>query len=187
MPMPQWMQNLIEGWPMIRANLPTFFVICVLIAGVIWAAFGWSYSTVLASKNAQIELLETRVSDYQDKLKGASPEQAAGELQRLRSELDDTRRQLNTIQNPPRDDNSVYQRGKRIGVVGGIHIDIPTSTVGFDQMTIAGKLDEATNVEFRNLILAFKGSDGIGSASQGLAVTTTYVRARFAIVGNRPD
>lgn len=71
--MPQWMQHLTEGWPMIRANLPTFSVILVLIIGAVWIAVNWSYSGVLASKNAQIELLDRQIAD----LKGnPAPNQA---------------------------------------------------------------------------------------------------------------
>jgi hypothetical protein len=46
--MPQWMQDLTAGWPMIRANLPTFFVVLVLILGAVWIVVNWSYSGVLA-------------------------------------------------------------------------------------------------------------------------------------------
>jgi hypothetical protein len=49
---------------MIRANLPTFFVIVVLIAGAIWIVVNWSYSGVLASKNGQIELQDRQLADY---------------------------------------------------------------------------------------------------------------------------
>jgi hypothetical protein len=48
---------------MIRANLPTFAVILVLIVGVVWIVVNWSYSGVLASKNAQIELLDRQIAN----------------------------------------------------------------------------------------------------------------------------
>jgi hypothetical protein len=81
--MPQWMQDLTAGWPMIRANLPTFFVILVLTAGVIWAAFNWSYSAVLAGKNSQIELQDRQLADYKQKLDGATPDQAKAKIEAL--------------------------------------------------------------------------------------------------------
>jgi len=53
--MPQWMQDLFAGWPIIRANLPTFFVIAVLIFGAVWWLMDWRYGAIVASKNGQIE------------------------------------------------------------------------------------------------------------------------------------
>jgi hypothetical protein len=81
--MPQWMQDLFAGWPMIRANLPTFFVILALIIGVVWVVVNWSYSGVLASKNGQIELQDRQLADYRDKLKGATPEEAKAKIDML--------------------------------------------------------------------------------------------------------
>jgi hypothetical protein len=88
--MPQWMQDLTEGWPMIRANLPTFFVILVLIIGAVWVAFNWSYGSVLASKNGQIELQDRQLADYRDKLKGATPEEAKAKIDALEEKVHNT-------------------------------------------------------------------------------------------------
>jgi hypothetical protein len=89
--MPQWMQDLTAGWPMIRANLPTFAVIMVLMSGAIWIVVNWSYSGVLASKNGQIELQDRQLSDYREKLKGASPEQAKAKIDNLEEQARDVR------------------------------------------------------------------------------------------------
>lgn len=88
--MPQWMQDLTAGWPMIRANLPTFFVILVLMVGAIWVAFSWAYGGVLASKNGQIELQDRQLADYRDKLKGATPEEAKAKIDALEEKVRNT-------------------------------------------------------------------------------------------------
>jgi hypothetical protein len=77
------MQDLISGWPMIRANLPTFFVILVLIIGAIWWIMNWRYGDLLASKNGQIELQDRQLADYKQKLDGASPDQAKSKIDAL--------------------------------------------------------------------------------------------------------
>lgn len=178
--MPDWFSKLVQEWTVI-ASAPVSFTTSVLVAAAIaWAVVNWSYSSVLSSKNANIELLQGRLSAYQDKLKGASPDQAADEIKRLRSEID-------SIKNPPRDDNSVYQQGKRIGVVANARVDNLNMKVTFHQMTIVGEIDPATNVEFRSLVLFYAGADAIGQARQGLSMTTTYQNARFSIVGNRRE
>src|ERR1700733_5100966 len=81
--MPQWMQDLFAGWPMIRANLPTFFVILVLIIGGIWWLMDWRYGSIVASKAGQIELQDRQLADYKQKLDGASPDQAKAKIEAL--------------------------------------------------------------------------------------------------------
>jgi hypothetical protein len=85
--MPQWMQDLIAGWPMIRANLPTFFVILVLIICAVWWIMGWRYGDLLASKNGQIELQDRQLAAYKQKLDGATPEQAKSRIDALEAQL----------------------------------------------------------------------------------------------------
>jgi len=61
--LPQWMQNLIAGWPMIRANLPTFLVILLLMAGVLWLMFNWAYGSVISNQASEIKLLERQKAE----------------------------------------------------------------------------------------------------------------------------
>ena len=41
-----------------RANVPTFIVIVVLIAGIVWAALSWAYGSIINHQGAEIKLLE---------------------------------------------------------------------------------------------------------------------------------
>jgi hypothetical protein len=50
-------------------------------------------------------------------------------------------------------------------------------------MLIAGHLDQASHVEFKNLVLGFVDLDGFSQTRQG----RTLVNAQFSIVGNRRD
>lgn len=43
---------------MIRANIPTFIVILVLIIGVVWAVMSWGYGAIISHQAAEIKLLE---------------------------------------------------------------------------------------------------------------------------------
>ena len=80
-------------------------------------------------------------------------------------------------------ENTIFQNGKRIGEVVGVRIDPPNNSVVFDRMAIAGHLDQASHVEFKNLVLAFVGLDGLSQTRQG----RTLLNARFSIVGNCRD
>jgi hypothetical protein len=85
--MPRWMQDLFAGWPMIRANLQTFFVIVVLIFGAVWWLMDWRYGAIVASKIGQIELQDRQLADYKQKLDGASPDQAKAKIDALEEKV----------------------------------------------------------------------------------------------------
>lgn len=92
--MPQWIQDLFAGWPMIRANLPTFFFIVVLIFGAIWWLMDWRYGGVIAqrdgvinNRDSEITLLKGQRDDYKDKLSGATPDQAKARIDALEARL----------------------------------------------------------------------------------------------------
>ncbi len=172
---------------MIKAAPKSFATVAVIMTAVIWAAINWSYSAVLSGRDSQIAALRDQIADYVEKLKGQSPDQAEGQIETLRDQLKETKKQLEAYINPPRDKNSIYQNGTRIGIVANPKIDTGNKTVVFDAVTVSGELDTATNVEFRTLVLAFEKSDGFNQARMGLAATTTYQNAKFFIVGNRTN
>ncbi|MPZ55028.1 MAG: hypothetical protein GEU91_00755 [Rhizobiales bacterium] len=178
-----WLSKLLREWTAISAAPMSLAAAVVVPAAITWAAVNWSYSSVLADKNAQIERLNARASAYQDKLGGASPEQAAGEMQSLNDQLIETRRQLAEIQSPLREPNAVYQNGRRIGAVDGAEIDAASQSVAFQRMTVDRELDQATNLEFRDLVLSFRGYAAVTRAGRNPAVT--YHNTRFAMVGHR--
>jgi hypothetical protein len=190
--MPNWMQRLFEEWQVIKAApysaLVVLAVLLTVLVPAIWAVMAWSYSTVLSNKNSQIDLLKDRITAYESKLKVASPDQAASEMQSIRDQLADAKRQLAGILNPPRAENGLYQRGRQIGVALPPKIDTASKTAVFSVITVAGgPLDEATNVEYRNLVLAYQRSDQVHQMSHGLTGQTSYAGATFQIVGNRAD
>jgi len=62
-------------------------------------------------------------------------------------------------------------------------MDPPNNSVVFDRMTIAGHLDQASPIEFKDLVLAFVGLDGFSQTRQGRIL----VNAQFSIVGAPRD
>jgi hypothetical protein len=85
--LPKWLQDLVNGWPMIKANPAAFIAIVVAIAVVEWFILGFSYSGRLSSKDAQIELQDRQLSDYREKLKGATPDEAKAKIDELEKRL----------------------------------------------------------------------------------------------------
>jgi hypothetical protein len=85
--MPEWVQNLTQGWPMIKANLPTFIVLTALIVAVVWWLMDWRYGGIIANKDSEIVLLKGQRDDYREKLSGATPDQAKARIDALETRL----------------------------------------------------------------------------------------------------
>jgi hypothetical protein len=116
------------------------------------------------------------LADYRNVLDGASPHEAAYKITQLKGKL-------GAIKGVQRDEKTVFQNGKRVGEVVGVRIYAPNKSVVFDRMTIAGHLDQASPVEFKDLVLAFVDLDGFSQTRQG----RTLLNAQFSIVGPRRD
>jgi hypothetical protein len=170
--MPEWFFGLAREWSSISAAPVSFAVDLVVVIIVAWAILHWFYRRRLSSKDIQIEILQSRLADYRNVLEGASPREAAYKISQLKGKLE-------AIKSVPHDENTLFQKGKRIGEVVGVRIDPPNNSVVFDRMTIAGHFDQASHVEFKDLVLAFIGLDGFSQTRQG----RTFVNAHFSVVG----
>jgi hypothetical protein len=73
---------------MIWANPKTFALMTAVIIAIIWLIVNYSYSTVLANKNSQIELQDRQLADYKQKLDGATPDQAKARIDALEARLE---------------------------------------------------------------------------------------------------
>ena len=166
--MPEWFDGMVQEWSLIGAAPISFVITLVVVIIVLWAILHWFYRRILSSKDIQIEVLQSRLADYRNVLEGASPREAAYKITQLKGKLE-------AIKGVPRDENTIFQKGKRIGEVVGVRIDPPNNSVVFDRMAIAGHLDQASHVEFKNLVLAFGGLDGFSHNRQG----RTFLNARF--------
>ena len=172
--MPEWFEGVAQELSLISAAPVSFAIALVVVIIVVWAILHWFHRRMLSSKDIRIEVLQSRLADYRNVLEGASPREAAYKITQLKGKLE-------AIKGMPRDENTIYQKGKRIAEVVGIRIDPANNSVVFDRMRIAGHLDQATHVEFKNLVLAFVGLEGFSQTRQG----RTIVNAQFSIVGNR--
>src|SRR5260221_6860020 len=173
--MPEWFDGAAQELSLIGAAPTSFAIALVVVIIVVWAILHWFYHRMLSSKDIQIEVLQSRLADYRNVLEGASPREAAYKITQLKGKLEAIK--------GVRDEHANFQNVKRIGEVVGVRIEPPNNSVVFDRMVIAGHLDQASHVEFKNLVLAFVGLDGFSQTRQG----RTLVNAQFSIVGNRRD
>ena len=106
--MPSWQDiiNFFDGqWRVIR-DAKTSFALALLLAGIIiWGLLSWRYAAqlenkdaVIGSRDATIKYQDAELTDYRSKLKGATPEEAAQQIERLRSELNEMQGKLSNLQ-----------------------------------------------------------------------------------------
>jgi hypothetical protein len=85
--LPEWIIKFLEQWAVVKAAPIPFIAAVVIVGAVLWLLIGWSYTAVLNSKNAQIELQDRQLADYKEKLGGASPSEAKAELDALKEKV----------------------------------------------------------------------------------------------------
>lgn len=92
---------------MIQAAPRSFGVVVFLVGGLVWFVTSQVYVNQVSGRDTQIGILRDRIGDYEQKLKGKTPDQAAGEIDSLREQLKETKKRLDLVVNPPRDANSI--------------------------------------------------------------------------------
>jgi hypothetical protein len=89
-----FLSKLREQAAVIKAA-PYPFVLAVAIVGVgVWSIVNWGYSTVISSKNSQLEFADRQIADYKEKLGGASPDQAKARMEALEKEVGSLKQQV---------------------------------------------------------------------------------------------
>lgn len=86
MPLWSW-KDIVGQLAVIRAAPVPSAMMTVAVIGIVWGAVNWSYSSVLANKNSQIELLEKQIADCKDKLNTKSPSDAKGRIDALEARV----------------------------------------------------------------------------------------------------
>ncbi len=60
------LSKFMEQWALVMSAPIPHIIALFLGLGIIWGINSFSYSTILSSKNANIELLQGRIAAYQD-------------------------------------------------------------------------------------------------------------------------
>jgi hypothetical protein len=88
--MPSW-KEILEQFAMILAAPIPFFVVTLAIFGIVWAAYNWAYSSIIANRDATIVSLEQRIKlrddQLADKLHSTPPDEARSIIRGLEDRL----------------------------------------------------------------------------------------------------
>jgi hypothetical protein len=171
--MPKIVDDLFAEWPMIKAAPRSIAVIAVVIIVAAWLAINWSYSAVISGKDGQIGILRDRIGAYEQKLQGATPDQAAGELKALRDQVEEQKKQLDRLMHPPHDPLGLYQDGISVAMMRAAIANPMDDTIILQMVGSRSPLDMNRTFEFREFRVLCSGQS-TGNMSMGPQTTILY-------------
>lgn len=83
-----FIKHMTGEWKEILAGAPVSFCIAVVVAGgLIWGVVNWRYSSIIENYESRLKLKDEQLSDYKEKLNGATPAEAKARLDTLEQQV----------------------------------------------------------------------------------------------------
>jgi hypothetical protein len=176
----------------IKTAPEVFLLLTVVAIGVWYLAFQRIEGEHLAALENKIAEREALITEYRSKLNGATPEQAANEIEKLTKSLADAQRNLNeaktkaaSVDVRPRDPWSLYEEDNPIAVVRDPKIDLDNKKITFPVATSRVILGINKSYQFQNWKLACGSTQVYNAVRNGAAREFSYAPLTCKIVGNR--
>ena len=164
----------------------------IITLGVSYFAFQHFHRERVAALNDRIVSQERLLTDYQTKLRGATPEEAATQIEKLTSLLADTQKSLNEIKskaasvdNRSRDPRRLYENNNPIALTQDPKIDLDKKMITFPVVNATAILGTNKLYEFHDWKLACGGTQLYNMTNDGTAREFSYSPLTCKIVGNR--
>jgi len=155
-------------------------------------AFEHFHRDRVAVLNARIASQERLLADYQTKLKGATPDDAATQIERLTSLLTETQKNLSeakrkpvSVENRSRDPRWLYEDDNPIAEVQDPKVDLDNKRIIFPVVSSAAILGTNKFYEFRNWKLACGSTRFYNMVANGSGYDYSYSPLTCKIIGNR--
>jgi hypothetical protein len=167
------------------------------LAGIItfaisYFAFEHLHREHLVALNERIASQERQLGDYRTKLRGATPDEAAAQIEKLTSLLAETQKSLSaakskpaSIENRSRDSRLLYADNNPIAKVDDPKLDLDNKKIIFPIVNSAAILEINRPYEFRDWKLACGGTQLYQMISNGVGRDYSYSPLICKIVGNR--
>ena len=177
---------------MVREAPEVFVLLGIMTLGLSYLVLQEFHRERLAVLNDRIASQEALLGEYRTKLKGATPEQAASQIEQLTKLLGDTQKALNdvknrvtSLENLPRDPRRLYQDDSIMALVQDPKVDLDKKTVMFPAVTSKVLLGNDKIYEFQNWKLACGGTRLYNTVSTGATHEFSYSPLTCKIVGSR--
>ena|SRR6516225_5838223 len=164
----------------------------VVSIAVSYFAFDNLHRERVAALNETIASQERLLTNYRTKLKGASPDEAARQFEKLASQLAETQRSLSVAKSNPvsvetrsRDPRRLYDDNKPIALVGDPKVDLDKKKIIFPAVNAETLLGANKTYEFQDLKLACGGTQLYSMINDGSGSQYSYSPLACKIVGSR--
>jgi hypothetical protein len=146
----------------------------------------------VATLNETIASHERLLSDYRTKLKGATPDEVASQIEKLTRFLADAQKSLSlttsqpvSVENRSRDPRRLYEDNNPIAMTQDPKIDLERKKITFPLVSAAVILGINKVYEFQGWKLACGGTQLYNAATDGVGHEYSYSPLTCKILGNR--
>jgi hypothetical protein len=164
----------------------------IVAIGVSYFAFQHFYRERVAVLNDRISSQAALLNDYRTKLRGATPEEAATQIEKLTGLLAETQKSLNdarvkpvSVQNRSRDPRRLYQDNNPIAVTQDPKIELEKKRIKFPVVNASITLGSNKVYEFQDWKLACGGTQLYNMVNGSAAREFSYAPLTCKILGNR--
>jgi len=176
----------------IRGAPETVVLVGIITLGVSAFAFQHYHRERVAALTERISSQERLLADYRTKLRGATPEEAATQIEKLTGLLAETQKSLReakskpvSVENRSRDPRRLYQDNNPVALTQDPKIDLDKKMVTFPVVNAAVVLVINKVYEFHDWKLACGGTQLYNLINDGAAREFSYSPLAYKIVGNR--
>jgi hypothetical protein len=185
-------KRVLTNFAGIKAAPEAFLLLMIITIGVSYLVFQRVQSQHLEVLENKIAAREALINEYRSKLNGATPQQAANEIEKLTKTLADAQRNLNEAKTTaasfdvrPRDPRSLYEEDNPIALVQDPKIDLDNKKITFPVVTSSVILGINKSYQFQNWNLACGSTRLYNTIRNGAAPEFSYAPLTCKIVGNR--
>jgi cell division protein FtsL len=177
----------------IKAAPEAFLLLIIITLAVSYLASQRSHNKHVVVLDQKITEREALISEYRTKLNGATPQQAASEIEKLTKALAEAQSNLNeaktkaaSVNVKPRDPRSLYDEDNPIAAVRDPKIDLNNKKITFPVATSSVILGINKSYQFQNWKLACGSTQVYNTIrNNGAAPEFSYAPLTCKIVGNR--
>ena len=164
----------------------------IVTFGISYLVFQHLHREFVAALNDRIASQERLLADYRTALKGAAPDEAEAQIEKLTSLLAETQKKLSEAKSKPasaenrsRDPRRIYEDNNPIAEVQDPKLDLNNKKIIFPTVNSSTILGSNKSYEFQNWKLACGSTQLYNMVSNGVGYDYSYSPLICKVVGNR--
>ena len=177
----------------IRGAPEAIVLVGIIAAGVSYVALQHFHREHVGALNDRIASQERLLADYRSKLRGATPDEAATQIENLTSLLAETQKGLSEAKSKlvsadkrSRDSRRLYEDNNPIALIQDPKVDLDTKRITFPVVSAAAILETNKVYEFQSWrVMCGGGTKLYNMINDGAAPEFSYSPLTCKIVGNR--